>query len=171
MANEKLKGNQFWKLRTKHGRASLFSSAEILMGEIQKYFDWCDSHPFYKITPMSVGQGAGLGSVIELVKTPIRRPYTWEGLCIYLNVGVGYFRQFKTQKECSPDISALIDLVGKMIHQQQFSGASIGEFNANIISRYLGLADKQINENQNYNSTPMTKEEVKEIGKQLEDEV
>ncbi|WP_347174524.1 hypothetical protein [Parabacteroides goldsteinii] len=41
------KNNQFWKLRSKHGRDILFSSPEFLWSAACEYFDWCDENPWY----------------------------------------------------------------------------------------------------------------------------
>lgn len=41
------KNNQFWKLRSKHGRDTLFSSPEFLWSAACEYFDWCDENPWY----------------------------------------------------------------------------------------------------------------------------
>ena len=43
----------------------------------------------------------------------------------------------------SEDFSAVISMVEEIIETQQFEGAAVGAFNANIIARKLGLADKQ----------------------------
>ena len=37
----------------------------------------------------------------------------------------------------------IITRIREAIYQQKFEGASVGAFNANIIARDLGLADKQ----------------------------
>lgn len=42
------KNNQFWKLRSKHGRDTLFSSPELLWSAACEYFDWCDENPGIK---------------------------------------------------------------------------------------------------------------------------
>ena len=41
------------------------------------------------------------------------------------------------------DFSQVITRIGKIIYDQKFSGAASGFFNANIIARDLGLADKK----------------------------
>ena len=41
------KNNQFWKLRSKHGRDTLFSSPELLWSVAYEYFDCCDENPWY----------------------------------------------------------------------------------------------------------------------------
>ena len=39
------KGNQFWKLRSKHGRDKLFTTPELLWQAACEYFEWCENNP------------------------------------------------------------------------------------------------------------------------------
>ena len=128
------KGNQFWKLRTKHGRNKLFQTPEILWEECVKYFEWCDNNP---ITVQDSRYTK------ETVFVSHKRPYTWEGLELFLDIES--LRDYKT-KESFKDFQQVISRVTKIIYNQKFSGAAIGIFNANIIARDLGLVDKQQND-------------------------
>jgi hypothetical protein len=40
------KGNQFWMLRSKHGRDKLFATPEALWEAACEYFQWCDENPW-----------------------------------------------------------------------------------------------------------------------------
>ena len=44
------------------------------------------------------------------------------------------------------EFSSVITRIRETIYQQKFEGAAVGAFNANIIARDLGLADKTIND-------------------------
>ena len=134
------KGNKFWQIRTQHGRKKLFSSPAILWEEAVKYFTWCDENPFIEHKPMSVSNGNGQGSNIELIEVPIKRPYTWEGLEIFLDISS--LREYKTNENYN-DFSQVIKQIEKTIYTNKYSGAASGFFNANIIARDLGLVDKQ----------------------------
>lgn len=125
-------GNQFWKNRTKHGRDKLFSSPDILWAEACKYFSWCDKHPLESVE--FNGKDA-----IECI-VPKMRAYTWSGLEHYLDIES--FREYKTN-ETYKDFSQVITRIEKIIYTQKFEGAAAGLLNANIISRDLGLIDKQ----------------------------
>ena len=76
----------------------------------------------------------------ELTAIPTERPFTLTGLCLYLDCSEGYFRTFKLT--CSDDFLAIITRIEHVIETQQFEGATVGAYNANIIARKLGLADK-----------------------------
>lgn len=160
------KGNQFWKQRSKHGRDKLFTDASLLWESACEYFEWCDKNPWIsektKFKPIS-------GEEIE--KTPTARPYSMSGLCIYLGCGQGYFYEFK--KNCSKDLSDIITRIEEVIETQQFEGATVGAFNANIIARKLGLADKKELTGKDgehlFSDKPLTKEELQDRIRQISD--
>lgn len=145
------KGNQFWKLRSKHGRDMLFASPELMWEAACEYFQWCEDNPFIESKPMVVSNGQNSGSSIEMAEIPIKRPYTLQGLCLYLNCNTQYFKSFKNQERAKgDDFSTIIADIEETIYNQKFSGAASGFFNSNIIARDLGLKDStEVNVNDN----------------------
>lgn len=138
------KGNQFWKLRSKHGRDTLFESPQLLWDAACEYFEWCEENPFYETKPMVVSNGPKDGSSVEMVEIPVKRPFTMHGLCSYLGCNTEYFRNFKNQeRKDGESFSSVINQIEETIYNQKFSGAASGFFNANIIARDLGLANKE----------------------------
>lgn len=133
-------GNQFWKLRKKHGKDKKFNTAEVLWEAACEYFQWCDNNPFKKFEVVKGGALAG-----TLVKIPTARPYTLHGLCLYLGVNTKYFNDLKDALKEKPDknYSEVITRIEETIYCQKFEGAVAGFFNANIIARDLGLIDKK----------------------------
>lgn len=133
------KGNQFWKLRSKHGRDKIFSSPDVLWEAAQEYFEWCDENPFLEDN-IELVKVNGIGD--EVRREPLQkiRPYTWEGLEIFLDIDS--LREYKTNEKYK-DFSQVITRIGKIIYNQKFSGAASGFLNPNIIARDLGLADKK----------------------------
>lgn len=129
-------GNQFWKQRTKHGRDKLFSDSKVLEMECEAYFEWCDSNPWVKNEAVKAGDHFG-----ELVHVPTVRPYTIKGLCLYLDIDETTLSDYEKNK----DFSRIISRVKNIIYTQKFEGATVGAFNANIISRELGLTEKTEN--------------------------
>jgi hypothetical protein len=131
-------GNQFWKLRSKHGRDKLFSTPELLWEAATEYFEWAENHPWVKNEAVKAGDHFG-----ELVQIPTSRPLTLHALCIYLDCSTSYFRAFKsTLKPEDQDFLTVITRIEEIIYNQKFEGAVVGAYNANIIARDLGLSEK-----------------------------
>lgn len=139
-------GNQFWKLRSKHGREKLFESPDALWEAACEYFESIQNSPYKKVEAKTVNIG-DYQSRVELVELPVMKPFTMHGLCRYLGCNTVYFYQFeKNLKQDDPkhqDFSNIITRIREIIYEQKFSGAAAGFFNANIIARDLGLADKK----------------------------
>lgn len=143
-ASVSLKGNSFWQQRAKHGMDSLFKSPELLWESACEYFKWCDENPIMRAENKIVANGGGEGSSVELHEEPLRRPYSLKGFCLFLGCNTVYFQQFiksETYKN-NKGFANIIFAVRDVIENQQFEGASVGQFNANIISRMLGLVDR-----------------------------
>lgn len=129
-------GNRFWELRSKYGRDKLFASPELLWEAATEYFEWCEANPFIQIE--FNGKDA-----IEC-ELPKMRPFTIHALCLYLGCNTDYFKNFLNQERIDKDaFSPIITRIYETIYAQKFAGAASGFFNANIIARDLGLADKQ----------------------------
>lgn len=148
-------GNQFWKCRSSHGRDKLFSTPELLWEAACEYFQWCDENPWttnkaiQKVVPVKRNKGKKVETINEELTQreviPTERPYSLSGFCIYVDASSMWWRNFKEQCKNNKDEDFLIVItrVEEIIRTQQFEGACVGAFNANIISRTLGLADKQ----------------------------
>ncbi len=132
------KKNAFWKFRSKHGRNKLFDSPQLLWEEACKYFEWCCDNPLEKSIPVKAGPEFG-----KSVRVELERPFTLVGLCSYLGCSENYFRNFKSNNKSAEGFMAVIDQIKQIIEVQQFERAAVGIFNANIISRMLGLVDKK----------------------------
>lgn len=131
------KGNQFWKLRSKHGRDKLFVTPELLWEAACEYFEWCEENPLYE-TKAFAFQG-----IVTTEKLPVMRAMTLSQLCFYLNCDESYFRYFKsTLKESDYDFLTVIKAIESTIYNQKFQGAAGNLLNGNIISRDLGLIDR-----------------------------
>lgn len=130
------KKNQFWKLRAKHGRDKLFASPELLWTAAQEYFLWCDNNPWKKKEAIKSGERTG-----DIIDIPAARPYSLSGLCLYIGVSDTFWWQFKSAGHT--EFAEVISAVEQVIETQQFEGAVVGVFNANIIARKLGLVDRQ----------------------------
>lgn len=137
------KENQLWQLRAKHGRDRLFNNAEELWQAALEYFEYIDGNPIIKIDFR--------GPYNDQVNIPLQRPYTIQGLCLYLDCNVGYFNDFEYQlankkkenwSEKDRDFSVILARIRQTIYSQKLDGAVAGIFNPVVISRDLGLIDR-----------------------------
>lgn len=139
------KGNQFWRQRSKHGRELLFSSPDLLRQAVAEYFQFVDDNPWRSVEAKVVNKA------IKKVKIPKPIPYTLTGLYLYLGCSQTWAMNFKARlpdikeldEETKKDFLRVFDEIEQIMYTQKFSGAAAGFFNANIIARELGLADKQ----------------------------
>lgn len=148
-------GNQFWKLRSKHGRDKLFTTPELLWNAACEYFQWCDENPWTtrKAIQKTVPMKKKVGKKVQIVNeeqtqrevTPTARPYSLSGFCMYVGASTNWFLEFENgcKNNNEVDFLEVIARVRETIETQQFEGACVGAFNANIIARKLGLSDKQ----------------------------
>lgn len=135
------KNNQFWKLRSKHGRDKLFATPKLLWEAACEYFQWCENNPLLEqvIQKVKISRDEE-----EIRKETINkmRPFTLQGLCIYLDCSMEFFRHFEENNKDAKDFIPVITRIREIIYNQKFEGAASGFFNANIIARDLGLTDK-----------------------------
>ena len=156
------KGNQFWKLRSKHGRDKLFSTPELLWEAACEYFQWCDDNPLKEEKAFHFQ-----GKIVK-DQTNKLRAYTLHGLCLYLDCSTQFFRNFQQNNKDAKDFMAVITRIKETIYNQKFQGASADLLNANIIARDLGLADKV---DKTTREIPMDKESIERELKKIEEEI
>jgi hypothetical protein len=106
------------------------------------YFNWVDNNPWYKNEAIKAGENAGM-----IIKIPTARPYSEIGFCAYNDLGEHYINQLAKslegrEDEESQQFSYILTRARAKCKSQKFEGAAVGAFNANIIARDLGLADK-----------------------------
>lgn len=149
--------NKFWSLRNKHGRNMIFNSPDTLWEAACEYFLWCDENPWYKYEALKSGELAG-----EIISIPKTRPYTIEGLCLYLGISRDTFYKYTNAfwEEDGEGYSDIIARIRDVIYTQKFEGAAVGAFNANLISRELGLVERKQIEQQQQQEPELTLEEI-----------
>lgn len=101
------KGNQFWMLRSKHGRDKLFATPEALWEAACEYFQWCDENPWttrkaiQRTMPVRRKKGKRTETVNEQQTqqevSPTQRPYSLTGLCIYLGTSSRWWSSFRSE--------------------------------------------------------------------------
>lgn len=126
------KGNQFWKIRSSHGRKPIFATPDDLWDACVEYFEWVDKNPLYE------SQAFAYQGDVQIKKLPKMRAMTVTALCIFLDIVKSTWDDYRTKEGFSLVTTRAEDI----IRAQKFEGASAGLLNANIIARDLGLADK-----------------------------
>lgn len=126
------KGNRFWELRSSHGRNPIFAEPEAMWAAACEYFEWVEENPLWEDKVTSF-QGANTHEPIAKM-----RAMTIDGLCLFLDIGVQTWHEYKA-KEGFSEVTSRIE---RTIRSQKFAGAAADLLNANIIARDLGLADK-----------------------------
>lgn len=160
------KGNRFYLHRKKSGRDKIFNKPELLLEAFDAYREWNKENVWNKIEVKT--------RIIELVKgeqeekrSSTVAPMTITAFCHFVGVNENYMRNFRSEQKDEPDFTAVIQYIYEQCESQMFAGASVGAYNANIISRKLGLADKIHQESVNYN-TNITKDEAEAIAAALD---
>jgi len=161
--NEFEKGNQLWKLRSKHGRDALFASPELLWKSALEYFEHCDNDNSWNTTKISESEK---GTYNE-VKTS-KRPYTRGGLFLYLKCSVNWLSEFK--KKCNSDFLEVIEEIETIIDTQQTEGAMVGMFNANLVARIQGIKDQSDITTNGQSINQLTPEQAKQKAKDLDND-
>jgi hypothetical protein len=123
-------GNQFWRLREKHGRERSYETFEEFEQRCYEYFEFKENDYEY-VEESHVKEG----SIMIRKKTPP----LFEELYPFLDICRGTWNNYK---ERGSDFLTLITRVEDVINGQKKRGAYIGIFNANIVKADLGMIDK-----------------------------
>lgn len=126
-------GNQYWKMRSKHGRNPTYATAEDLWSACVEYFEWVEENPLLVDTLVTY---EGDASHVEVKRM---RAMTLTGLYIFLEIGKSTWKLWREERK---DLKDVIERVEAVIYTQKFEGAAAGILNASIIARDLGLAEK-----------------------------
>jgi hypothetical protein len=140
-------GNNFWEKRSQHGRKKIFTDPETMLKACYEYFTYQTNDRIW-LKKEAVKGGEFTGQIIDV---PTATPFSIEGLCLFLDVNTKYFNHFESalkpkENKIDEDFSNVITRVRDIIATQQLEGATVGAFNANIVARRLGLADKMNND-------------------------
>jgi hypothetical protein len=150
------------------GRPKKIKTPNLLWKYACEYFNRIDERPFLKQDFIRGGEMAGSKVNLETI-----RPYTWAGLEAYL-IEKGIISKLKDYKQNTygnyDEFQPVVQAIDQIMFSQKFEGAASGAFNANIIARDLGLAEKTINENTNtevpFDYSKLSDEVLEEIAKQ-----
>lgn len=150
------KGNQYYLLaKNAMGRPRAIETAEEFQKMFLEYVEWSENNPILaKRASMKQGATDASGqpkpAETRMESESKRRPLSMYGLCAYLGVSRKWFEmRLKTLEEKGEertdeeeDYFTAMMRAKNIIEMQQYDGASVGDFNATLTMRALGLGDK-----------------------------
>jgi hypothetical protein len=119
------------------GQPRKIESPEKLWDLFLGYVQNVQENPWLKVD--YVGQKA------EKVVIPLAKPITFEGFENYLfsTIGVADIGQYASNRDGRyPEYVSIIKTIRQNCFEQNFNGAAVGAFNANLIARKLGIKDQ-----------------------------
>lgn len=119
------------------GRPNKYTPTEM-WSEFQEYVKWCCEHPITMTTRTTYSSGNS--SEVDESKP---RLVSIDGFMIWLGVSDVWWYDIEKSKRYGPEFSRVKTRIKKITEQYQKEMAASGYFNANIIARLLGLADRQ----------------------------
>lgn len=152
------KGNQLYKLRVHTGAYKKYATAAALAKKCNEYFEWIENNPDHKPevinrpwteTIIEYRKDPKNGEEIKvkrklqhthtIIQIPVKKPYTFEGLCNFLKISTETFKNY----QADADKFEVCTQARLLIDQHQFEGAASGFFKEQIIARKLGLTDRK----------------------------
>lgn len=115
-------------------RNTLFTTPDEFLNAAAQYFQWCEDTPILE-EQINVWQGSVIRSNVK--KT---RAFTKTGLANYLGIPASRLVQYKERDE---EWTEVVEIIEQVIYTQKFEHAAAGLLNSTMITRDLGLAEKQ----------------------------
>lgn len=123
------------------GRPRILKTPQQLWRGAVEYFEYQSQQVWNKIDYK--------GTFAERVSIPTKAPFSLEGLCLFLGLNEKYWFHIKKTIEKDEDedlkneFTNIFTRVEAIVFKQQYEGATTGHYNAAIVGRKLGLADKK----------------------------
>lgn len=128
------KNNQYWKMRSKHGRDRIIESPEVLAKASDEYFQWCVDNPIIEHDWKNAGR--------ELVEVEIKHPRVFKKEEFARFCNVAQWRTIDELKDVSEDFLQIVTHIEGIIADQKYTYAVVGMFNSSIVAKDLGLKDR-----------------------------
>lgn len=114
-----------------------YATPELFKEACENYFDWIDQNPIIKNEAIKSGLDAG-----RIIQIPTQRPYLIEGLCDHLGISYITFLNYESKEEYKEYFSVCA-YVRQRIYRQNLEYGYSGAFDAGLVARKLGIADKK----------------------------
>ena len=127
--------DHFWTAAPRGGRPHKFNSPLHIAQLATEYFEWVESHPLKKEIVQFY-----MGEEVRAIQYA-RRPMTLEGLYLFIGCPYATWRAYRNGHN-GPEWMQIIRAVEDAVRQQKLEGALTGFFNAPLVGRLLGIAEK-----------------------------
>jgi len=125
------KGNEFWKLRLKHGRDAIIQSHEQLLENFEQYRQAIFDNPIIEV----VWMGKDAEEKDKRHIPPMLKP-EFATLC-----GLSEWRLIEDLKKVSVDFSQAVTHIDHSMSAHNIKYAAVGLLNSNIVSRLEKLSE------------------------------
>ena len=129
-----MSGHKFWLERASYEANTIYKDPDKLFKACQEYFESVENNPLQE---EKLGWHEGIPKKTNIKK---KRPFTKTGLALFLGTTHKSLIVWYNDRH---DLKPVLEWAFSVIETQKFEGAAAGFFNALIISRDLGLVDKQ----------------------------
>lgn len=130
------KGHPLWPSLEKFRKPKIFETPEDLLETAVQYFQWCTDNPMIKRDFIRSGPKGG-----EIVDIKTDRPFLIEGFCNFAGITTKTFDNYSKKKEYE-NYFQVCHAIREVIFRQNLEGGLVGGFNAMLVARKLGIADK-----------------------------
>lgn len=130
------------------GRPYKIKDAQELWDKFVEYCDDIESNPWQQKTGSNSIAGQGGGGQSNSMRQEVRvlpRAYTLQGFCAFCGI-VQRWADFKKHNKNRRGFEPVIIQIENVVMAQQLDGALLHQFNASIVARINGLADKVVQE-------------------------
>jgi hypothetical protein len=179
------KKNEFWKLRSKHGREKIFASPALLWSAAMEFMEALHGSPLKSYDYKSSMK------TIRKVTIPLMRAPTWQRFGLFCEVDSSFFKNFKlrlkkevetlnAKKKLSKkdkeklalneDFIAILTRIQDLFFAEKFEGAAAGILKESIISRDLHLQDTAKVDHKSSDGSMTPKPTIVVIDKEAKDE-
>ena len=126
-----------WLKRGMDGPKFKYEDPQELWDACCEYFEWIENAPLWEAKLVKYKEHS------EIERLPKMRAMTVGGLSVFLGITRQTWADYRKNR---PEMANVIAAAEEIIFNQKFEGAAADMLNANIISRDLGLIDKQQND-------------------------